>query len=117
MVRMRLAAALLVALIFVSTAQAQIGPQLSGIGPVNRGMGGAATAAPLEAIGALHWNPATISAFPCSQLSVGVEVVTPVTDISSSLGAASGNTDSDSGWAARWFIILKSLFWTNRLRG
>ena len=37
------------------------GIALSGVGPVNRSMGGAATAAPIDAAGALMWNPASIS--------------------------------------------------------
>ncbi|MCA9222723.1 MAG: outer membrane protein transport protein [Planctomycetales bacterium] len=32
-----------------------------GIGPVNRGMGGAAVAAPIDGISAIHWNPATLT--------------------------------------------------------
>jgi long-chain fatty acid transport protein len=75
------------------------GLQLYGIGPVNRSMGGAATAAPLEAIGALHYNPATLTALP-NQLSVGAEVVTPIVNLRSSFLGRSGETDSDSGWAA-----------------
>ena len=75
------------------------GLQLFGIGPVNRSMGGAATAAPIEAIGATAFNPATLSALS-NQLSVGAEVVTPLVDISSTLGGASGNTASNSGWAS-----------------
>ncbi len=34
---------------------------LSAGGPVHRGMGGASTAAPISAVGANYWNPATIS--------------------------------------------------------
>ena len=82
-------------------AQAQ-GLQLFGIGPVNRSMGGAATAAPIEAIGATAFNPATLSALS-NQLSVGAEVVNPMSEITSSLppafGGASGTTSGNSGWA------------------
>ena len=66
-------------------------------------MGGAATAAPIEAIGATAFNPATLSALS-NQLSVGAEVVTPLSDISSSLppglGGAAGTTSGNSGWAS-----------------
>ena len=79
-------------------ARAQ-GLQLSGIGPVNRSMGGAATAAPIEAIGATAFNPATLTALP-NQLSVGAELVNPHVRLSSQIGALNGATDSDSGWAA-----------------
>jgi long-chain fatty acid transport protein len=75
------------------------GLQLFGIGPVNRSMGGASTAAPIEAIGALHFNPATLTAHD-NQLSVGSEVVSPLVDIDSSFMGRSGQTNSDSGWAA-----------------
>ncbi|MDD4033102.1 MAG: hypothetical protein PHS48_07655, partial [Bacteroidales bacterium] len=36
---------------------------LRGMGAVNESMGGAAVAAPLDATGAIYWNPASISAF------------------------------------------------------
>ena len=42
-------------------ARAQFGLALSGVGPINRSMGGAAVAAPIDAAGAFFWNPATIS--------------------------------------------------------
>src|SRR6266478_4809911 len=41
-------------------ARAQFGLAISGVGPINRSMGGAATAAPLDSAGAIYWNPATI---------------------------------------------------------
>lgn len=96
-VRAQLLLVLVTALSAPQFAQAQ-GLQLFGIGPVNRSMGGAATAAPIEAIGATAVNPATLSALS-NQLSVGAEVCTPLMDISSTLGLASGNTNGDSGWA------------------
>lgn len=84
--------------------QAQ-GLHLFGIGPVNRSMGGAATAAPIEAIGATAFNPATLSALS-NQLSVGAELIAPFADVSSTLGSESGNTKSDSGWGAVPSIAL-----------
>lgn len=79
------------------SVQAQ-GLQFFGIGPVNRSMGGAATAAPIEAIGALNYNPATLTDLD-NQLSVGAEFVTPLADVNSSFAGNSGQTKSDSGWA------------------
>ena len=38
---------------------AQSGHVLDAVGPVNQSMGGAGTAMPLDAMGALHWNPAS----------------------------------------------------------
>ena len=78
------------------SVQAQ-GLQFFGIGPVNRSMGGAATAAPIEAIGALAYNPATMTDIK-NQLSVGGEFVTPLVEVNSSFAGNSGQTKSDSGW-------------------
>lgn len=68
-------------------AQAQNGIFLSGVGPVNRSMGGAATAAPLDAAGALYWNPATMSAFPSSEAVLGAELILPRAHLSSRINA------------------------------
>jgi long-chain fatty acid transport protein len=87
------------------------GLQLPGIGPVNRSMGGAAVAAPLDPIGAMHWNPATISGLESNQLSFGMELITPVANLSSRIPAnlfgpgvpattLQGYAESDSGWSA-----------------
>jgi long-chain fatty acid transport protein len=67
-------------------------------GPINRSMGGAATAAPLDAIGAIYWNPASISGLPQSELEFGFELVIPdlVTD-SSIAGWGSGSTGAEPG--------------------
>ena len=85
-------ACLLAALIFTQTAMpaaAQYGPLLSGTGPINRSMGGAATGAPLSASGALFWNPASLSGLDRSELDVGAELLIPHTNLSSSLPAGS----------------------------
>ncbi len=81
-------------------AFAQFGLNFSAVGPVNRGMGGVGTATPVDSIGALHWNPATISALPSSEMAFGVDGVLPVVDITSSLGPFTGGDDSDGGWFA-----------------
>ncbi len=89
-------------------ALAQHGPILSGAGPINQSMGGAATAAPLSASGALLWNPATLSGLDRSQLDVGAELLFPQTSLSSSVPAntfgpgvppvsMSGTTRSEDG--------------------
>lgn len=51
------------------------GIYLTGVGAVNRSMGGAATAAPLDAMGALHWNPATISGLRCNEIAFSAEIM------------------------------------------
>ncbi|NHF59660.1 hydrocarbon degradation protein [Flavobacteriaceae bacterium TP-CH-4] len=53
----------LCALIFSTVAFSQAGHIMQGVGSVNMSMGGAATGQPLDISGALHWNPAAISAF------------------------------------------------------
>src|SRR5947209_8517931 len=68
-------------------ARAQMGPILTGNGPVNRSMGGAAVAAPLDALGALYWNPATTSGLPSSSVDFGLELLLPHTRLTSSLPA------------------------------
>lgn len=70
-----------------SPVAAQLGPILSGAGPINQSMGGAATAAPLSASGALLWNPATLAGLDRSELDVGAELLFPQTSLSSSVPA------------------------------
>ena len=95
---------------FMSTASllfGQNGIVFTGQGPVNRSMGGASTAAPLDSLGAIYWNPATISALN-SEMAFGIEVLWPHSTLSSSVPAnvfgpgappsnLSGSTDSDAG--------------------
>ncbi len=66
-------------------------------GPVNRSMGGASTAAPLSALGALYWNPATISGLPQSELEIGLGLLLSNHEVSSSIGGVSGSTEAESG--------------------
>ena len=81
-----LLAALILA-VAATPAVAQFGPVFSATGPVNRSMGGASTAAPVSASGALLWNPATLSGLDGSQLDVGAELLFPHTTLSSSVPA------------------------------
>src|ERR1022692_4024521 len=79
-------------------AQAQIGILFTGAGPVNRSMGGASTAAPIDASGALYWNPATISGLPSSSIDFGVELLYPQTRLGSSItGLGAGSNRGDDG--------------------
>ena len=48
---------------------------LSGVGAVNRSLGGAGTAVALDASGPLQWNPAAISALPGTRIDLSVETV------------------------------------------
>ena len=79
-------AAVLVTLSAAQAVHAQ-GIALSGVGPVNRAMGGASTAAPIDAAGAIHWNPASISGMKRSEMAFGMELLLPTERISSSIEA------------------------------
>lgn len=81
---------------------------LPGAGPINRSMGGAATAAPIDAAGALLWNPGSITALGSSQMMFGAEFLYTRTTLESSLpadafgpglpaGPVAGSSDSHSG--------------------
>ncbi|MEQ9407009.1 MAG: outer membrane protein transport protein, partial [Fuerstiella sp.] len=88
---------LVVAILSSPFAQGQ-GILVSATGPVNRSMGGAGTAAPLEAQGALFWNPASISVLPDHELSIGLAGVLPVVRTDSSIaGFGSGSSESEPG--------------------
>lgn len=80
----------------VSLACAQ-GIIVSAAGPVNRSMGGAAVAAPIDAIGAIYWNPATISGLSHSETAFGLDMLMANQTVSSSFGPFSGSTDAESG--------------------
>lgn len=94
-VRLASAAAILAT---VSAAFGQ-GITVHGVGPVNRSMGGAGTAAPLDAIGALHWNAGSISALPSSKVSVGFELLLADVDLTSNIGGIASTTSGEAGVA------------------
>ena len=73
------------------------GAILQSAGPVNRSMGGAAVAAPIDAIGAIYWNPATISDMARSETAFGLDLLFANHTVSSSLGPFSGSTEADNG--------------------
>ena len=80
------------------SARAQFGITQSGAGPINRSMAGASTAAPLDASGALYWNPATISGLPQSELEFGSEILYAPTRLSSQIpGVGAGSDRGDDG--------------------
>lgn len=80
----RLACALFVAALAAPAARAQ-GPLLAGAGPVNRSMGGAAVASPLDATGTLYWNPAAIGGLRSSELDLGLELLYPRSSVASTI--------------------------------
>lgn len=76
------------------------GVVLPGVGPINRSMAGATVGAPLDAAGAMHWNPASIAALDSSEIMFGAEVLYSRTEVSSVFpGLGSGADDSASGVA------------------
>ena len=84
-------------LLLPHTARAQ-GVFAPGIGPINRSMGSAALAAPIDGMGAINWNPASLSGMRESELSFSVEMLIPNIETASSvLGVGSGVTGSESG--------------------
>lgn len=100
--------AVLFTLALGGSARAQFGIVASGVGPINRSMGGAAVAAPLDAAGAIYWNPATIGELGHSEMEFGAGFVDPRTTISSRLapnalaagvpaGPVGGNTGGNNG--------------------
>jgi hypothetical protein len=65
----RIALSVFLVAVCQNAAFAQFGATLTGVGPINRSMGGASTAAPLDTLGAFMWNPATITA-PGARLQI-----------------------------------------------
>ena len=68
-----------------------------GVGAVNESFGSASTAAPLDAAGAIYWNPATISGLKHSEMQFGMGLVMAKSDLSSTLGLQSGSTEGSTG--------------------
>jgi long-chain fatty acid transport protein len=79
-----------------STAEAQ-GLWVSAAGPINRSMGGASVAAPIDSLGALYWNPASISGLKSSEVAFGLDVLWSQQTVATSLGPFNGDTDSNNG--------------------
>lgn len=73
------------------------GAIVSAGGPIHRSMGGASTAAPVSAIGALYWNPATISGLERGELEVGLGLLSTDHRVESTFGPFSGSTEGDAG--------------------
>lgn len=102
--RFGLAAAAALLALGGTPAQAQFGLATSGVGPINRSMGGAAVAAPLDAAGAIYWNPATMGALGRSEMEFGTGFLVPRTTLSSrvpsgvpGVSGLSGNTGGNNG--------------------
>ncbi len=79
-----------------TTLRAQ-GLWVSSAGPINRSMGGASVAAPIDSLGAIYWNPASISGLSSSEVAFGLDVLWSQQTVSTSLGPFYGETDSNNG--------------------
>ncbi len=66
-------------------------------GAVNRSMGGASVAAPIDAIGAVYWNPASISGLEHSETAFSLGILVPNHTVASSIGGVGGSTEADAG--------------------
>jgi long-chain fatty acid transport protein len=60
-------------------------------------MAGAATACPLDSLGAIRFNPASISGLEASEMSLGMALILPDTELGSRVGPYSGWSDSEPG--------------------
>jgi long-chain fatty acid transport protein len=88
--------ALLFTVMSAASASAQ-GIYISSGGTVNRSMAGASTAAPVDAMSALYWNPSSISGMEKSEIGFSLEALFNDLDISSSAFGGAGHTESDGG--------------------
>ncbi len=79
-----------------SKVEAQ-GLYVSAAGPINRSMGGASVAAPIDSIGALYWNPASISGMQRSEMAFGVDLLWSQQTVRSTYGPFNGETESNNG--------------------
>jgi len=93
-------------LLFSTAVFSQAGHIMQGVGSVNMSMGGAATAQPLDISGAIHWNPAALSAFDDKIIRFDIGAFFSSPELSSSLPAGmlgpgapgvSGTTEDDKG--------------------
>ena len=106
--RVTLALLLASALCLPASARAQ-GHMLHGVGPVNSAMGGAGTALPLEATGALMFNPALIAETSGNQISFSTEFLRDGLQIDTTVGLLKGRMTPDKQTS-----VLPSFGWMMR---
>ncbi|MBX9791226.1 MAG: outer membrane protein transport protein [Pirellulales bacterium] len=70
---------------------------LTGTGPINQAMGGAAVAAPIDSAGALNWNSASISGLRRSEMQIALGAILPTMSLDSQAFGLSGSTPGESG--------------------
>src|SRR4051794_32702960 len=86
------------------------GVYISSSGPLDRGMGGTSSVAPLDALGATYWNPASIHGLSSSELAVGMELIASNHTVASSVGPLAGSTDASNG-----AFPVPAVAWVHRL--
>lgn len=64
---------------------AQSGHVLPGVGPVDQALAGAGMAAPRDALGAVHWNPASIAMLKQSSLDLSIQFLLPTGTLESTV--------------------------------
>lgn len=62
-------------IVAANSANATAGHVVTGVGAINQSVAGTSTAMPLDASGALYWNPATITGLDSSQAQINGEVM------------------------------------------
>ena len=97
----RSGAAVALALLALPAAVQAQGLYLPGGGAAHLSMGGASTATPVDAIGALYWNPAAIGRLGRSEVAAGGAFLFPDIRLDTTapgpFGLRSGDTRSDNG--------------------
>ena len=73
------------------------GVLLRSVGAVNASVCGTATAMPLDASGAIMWNPASISALPKNEMTFGLELLDATSHVESRMGSLYGSTNDQAG--------------------
>lgn len=86
----RLFASTAILVLLLGTFAMGQGIGLRAVSPVNESMGGAATGCPIDAAGAINWNPATISALPGSDISFSLGLILPYTSVESRVPTGMG---------------------------
>ncbi len=72
------------------TIQAQTGHVLQGAGASNFSMGGAGTALPIDILGSLQWNPASITAFEHTEIGLSAAYFTAAPEVYSKVQQPDG---------------------------
>jgi long-chain fatty acid transport protein len=98
------------ALLLSSASVFAQGVMLRSVGSANGAVGSVATAMPLNASGAIFWNPATISALQHNEIEIGAELIQPHSSTAMSIPAM-GLTDYRKSEAGITPVPSMSFVW------